>query len=61
MEVVNCYRAMSEIRKRLRRDILRANFNICKASMSTRVMQFHFFVSVSALDENTRSEGAADA
>src|ERR1700733_6307387 len=44
-----------------RRAFLRANFNICNASIKTGLMRLRFFVSVSALDENARSEGTAEA
>ena len=37
-----------------------ANFNICNASIRKGLIQLHFFVSISALDEKTCSHGTAD-
>ena len=52
---LQCEPMLSEVETRLLER--RANFSICKASMSSGLMWFRFFVSVLALDENTHLEG----
>jgi hypothetical protein len=46
---------------KLSHSFFKENFTIYSASMRTRLMQLHLFVYVSLLDENTHSQGTADA